>query len=381
MLLRGVSRLSLLFSLCAISAVASGYDVNERFSVDALLASAGQCQFLTVNAAADDACRGAIPFIPQFSYRLTEQSLLNARFAFVAGNGLNTVSPFQAAPWAADLQDDVRDINGRGRNHLMTAWYQHNFTISPDVRLQATVGLIDSSEYLDTNLYSNDEYTQFMNSALVNNPGLLLPAYDRGLVLTWGAGAWTVNAVYMNVGKVDEEDDDMTISDSLDLSDSYNYLGIEAGYLLTTPLGTGNYRVMYLQTSNDFIGADGTTAEQLSGVLLSFDQSLGESLGAFIRFGAQSDRASIRYRSIYSGGLDISGNLWSRVRDNVGVGVAYLQGGNRSIDFSWVAETYYRMVFHDYLAVTGDLQYMRDVDLDGAGPEGFILGLRLVTQF
>jgi porin len=69
------------------------------------------------------------------------------------------------------------------------------------------------------------------------------------------------------------------------------------------------------------------------------------------------------------------------VRDNVGVGVAYLQGGNRSIDFSWVAETYYRKVFHEHLAVTADLQYMRDVDLDGAGPEGFILGLRLVTQF
>jgi porin len=374
-------RILVMSLLCVTSVTSQGYEVTERFYANGLAAAAGQCQYLAGSASDDNACRGAVPLGLQLDYKLTQQDLLNARFAFVAGNGLNPVSPFQAAPWAADLQDDVRDINGRGRDYLLTAWYQHNFTISPDTRLQATVGLIDSSEYLDTNLYSNDEYTQFMNSALVNNPGLLLPAYDRGLALTWGTGAWLVNAVYMNVGKADQEESEAFASNSLDLSDNYDYLGVEAGYTLATPLGSGNYRFMYLHTSNDFINADGTQAEKLSGVLLSFDQSLGDSLGAFIRFGSQSQRASVRYRSIYSGGLDISGNLWSRVRDNVGLGVAYLQGGNRSIDFSWIAETYYRMVFHEHLALTADLQYMRDVELDGSGPEGFILGLRAVTAF
>jgi hypothetical protein len=379
-MLHVVRRFLLVFSLCAASIVAHGYEVNERFSVEAVLAGAGQCQFLTVSAAADDACRGAIPFSPQFSYKLTQQDLLNVRFAFVAGNGLNPVSPFQFAPWAADLQDDVKDINGRGRNYLMTAWYQHNFTIRPDMRLQATVGLIDSSEYLDTNLYSNDEYTQFMNEALVNNPGVLLPAYDRGLAVTWGMGAWNIHAVYMNVGKTDEDGSDIAGSDSLDISDNYDYLGLEADYTLTTPLGTGNYRVMYLQTSDDFINADGTKAARSSAVLLSFDQSLGESLGAFLRVGRQSDDKAITYRSIYSGGLDISGNLWGRARDNVGLGIGFLEGGNESIDYSRVAEAYYRLVFKEHLAVTADLQYMRDVQRDGSGPEGFILGLRVVTH-
>lgn len=374
-----VRRLLLILSLSAINTGVYGYEVNERFTLDAVLAGAGQCQFLTPSASADDACRGAVPFSPQFSYKLTGQDMLNARFAFVAGNGLSPVSPFQAAPWAADLQDDVRDINGRGRDYLLTAWYQHNFTISPAMSLQATVGLIDSTEYLDTNIYSNDEYTQFMNSALVNNPALLLPAYDRGLALSWGAGGWTVNAVYMNVGKVDEEDSIMAGADDLDLSDRYDYLGVEAGYTLATPLGSGNYRVMVLQTSADFSNADATQAEKLSGVLLSFDQSLGDSLGAFIRFGRQSERASVRYSSIYSGGMDISGSLWGRARDNVAIGAACIQGGNQSIDFSHVAEAYYRMVFNEHLAVTADLQYMRDVEHDGSGAEGFILGLRVVT--
>ena len=295
-------RILVMSLLCVTSVTAQGYEVTDRFSANGLAAAAGQCQFLAGNASDDDACRGAVPLGLQLDYKLTEQDLLNARFALVARNGLNPVSPFQAAPWAADLQDDVRDINGRGRDYLLTAWYQHTFTISPDMRLQASVGLIDSSEYLDTNLYSNDEYTQFMNSALVNNPGLLLPAYDRGLALTWGTGAWVVNAVYMNVGKTDEEESDASASNSVDLPDNYEYLGVEAGYTLATPLGSGNYCVMYLHTSNDFINADATQAENLSGVLLSFDQSLGDSLGAFIRFGSQSERASVRYRSIYSAG-------------------------------------------------------------------------------
>jgi len=380
MLLRVVGRLLLVFSLYAVSIVAHGYDVNERFSVGGVLAGAWQCQFLTVSDAADDACRGAVPLNPEFGYKLTDQALLHARFAFVAGNGLNTVSPFQVSSWAADLQDDVRDINGRGRNYLMTAWYQHNFTIRPDMRLQATVGLIDSSEYLDTNLYSNDEYTQFMNEALVNNPGVLLPAYDRGLAVSWGMGAWDIHAVYMNVGKTDEGGSDIAGSDSVDIADNYDYLGLEADYTLTTPLGMGNYRVMYLQTSDDFIHADGTKAARSSAVLLSFDQSLGESLGAFLRVGRQSDDTAITYRSIYSGGLDISGNLWGRARDNVGLGIGFLEGGNESIDYSRVAEAYYRMVLHEHLAVTADLQYMRDVQRDGSGPEGFILGLRVVTN-
>jgi porin len=380
MLLSVVHRLLLVFSLYAVSLVAHGYDVNERFSIDVVLAGAGQCQFLTVSDGADDACRGAVPFNPEFNYKLTDQDLLHAGFAFVAGNGLNRVSPFQVSPWAANLQDDVRDINGSGRNYLLTAWYQHNFTISPDMRLQATVGLIDSSEYLDTNLYSNDESTQFMNEALVNNPGVLLPAYDTGLAVTWGAGAWDIHAVYMNVGKTDDDDSEIAGSGSLDISDNYDYLGLEVDYTLTTPLGSGNYRVIYLQTSDDFISADGTQAAGSSAVLLSFDQSLGESLGAFLRFGRQSDRKAITYRSIYSGGLDISGNLWGRAADNVGLGVGFLEGGNESIDYSWIAESYYRVVFHEHLAVTADLQYMRDVQRDGSGPEGFILGLRVVTS-
>ena len=39
-------------------------------------------------------------------------------------------------------------------------------------------------------------------------------------------------------------------------------------------------------------------------------------------------------------GLNISGRLWSRTDDNVGIGFAYLDGGNLELDKTYVFETY-----------------------------------------
>jgi hypothetical protein len=52
-----------------------------------------------------------------------------------------------------------------------------------DDTLDATIGIIDATDYLDENACSNDEYTQFMNEALVNGPNAFLPSHDS-------AGHW-----------------------------------------------------------------------------------------------------------------------------------------------------------------------------------------------
>lgn len=65
------------------------------------------------------------------------------------------------SPWAADLEDDLKDINGCGRDYLLTAWYRHGFSLAQDNRLNITLGIIDSTDFLDNNAYANDEYTQF----------------------------------------------------------------------------------------------------------------------------------------------------------------------------------------------------------------------------
>ena len=68
----------------------------------------------------------------------------------------------------------------------------------------------------------------------------------------------------------------------------------------------------------------------------------------------------MNYRSLYSGGFNCGGRGWNRDDDNIGIGYAYLDSGNRNIDSSQIVEAYYRAALNEYLALTADVQYMKD---------------------
>ena len=87
------------------------------------------------------------------------------------------------------------------------------------------------------------------------------------------------------------------------------------------------------------------------------------------------------YDSYYAAGIDIRGRLWGRERDNIGLGLAHLNGGNLDLKQTRVAELYYRFVSHKQLALTADLQYMKDVKTSAKDAEGFIFGLRADLGF
>ena len=179
---------------------AQAYDVNDQLSIGGILAAAGQCQDVSARLpsetyreviddsvdqplldgtfyAFDNTCRGGMPFQMEVSFRPDESNEFFVKLGFAADNGLNIVSPWVLAPWAADLKDDVQDINGSGRDDLLTAWYKHTFTFTNDASLGASFGILDSTDYLDGNAYANDEYTQFMNEVFVNSRSYGLPSY------------------------------------------------------------------------------------------------------------------------------------------------------------------------------------------------------------
>lgn len=116
---------------------------------------------------------------------------------------------------------------------------------------------------------------------------------------------------------------------------------------------------------------------------MSCDQGLGEILGAWIRFGYGNDKAAVDYKSLYSGGINISGKLWGREQDNAGFGYAYLRGGNTALDRTQVGEGYVRFGLNDYLGLTLSVQYMDDRYEEGAGDdaEGWIFGIRMTAEF
>ncbi|SPD72910.1 conserved exported hypothetical protein [uncultured Desulfobacterium sp.] len=343
----------------------------DRISFAGIIAGAYQYEDAGGRPEAEDFGRGALPVQAEVGINPTEADEVFFKFGFASGNGLNTENhSFALAPWAADLEDDVKDINGRNRDYLLTAWYKHTFTFSEENSLGLTGGIIDATDYLDENAYANDEFTQFMNEALVNGPHAFLPSYDLGGAMEWEAGGFAVKGVVMQIGENDD-------------GNAYHFYGAQMGYTIETPLGEGTYRILYNQTSDDFCDPGGEDKESLKAGLISFDQALGEILGAWIRFGWSDDKALVCFQDLYSGGINISGKLWGREQDNIGVGYGRLRGGNDEIDTTQVAEVYARFALNEVFAVTLDLQHLDDEYKAEAGDDidGWISGIRLTAEF
>ena len=376
---------------------ARAYDITDKLSIGGALGLAGQCQEVAGLADADNLCRGAVPVQPELSYSPTPQDQVYIKFGFAAGNGLNEDSPFALAPWAADMEDGVKNINGRDRSYLLEVWYAHTFKLAADNTLQITGGIVDSTIYVDANAYANSWYTQFMNEAFVNARNAFLPSYDAGGAVVWAVKDWTFSAVGMNVGENDD-------------GHNYNFYAGEAAYHLTTPLGGGNYRVTYAGTSRAFLDPTGVTLEKKAGWILSFDQELGSVVGAFVRLGWQRDDALINFAAQYTGGFDIKGAAWGRPADNIGIAVGYLEGpgwspavqagivapidpavvdgtleapaeADQVLARTNVFETYYRFAVNDHLALSADVQYMKDQYREGDEVDGWVFGLRAVAEF
>ena len=385
-----MKRKTLAVSLLTLGVGAPVYalDVTDNFSIGGVLSAAGQCQSLSDDGEiagdeGDDECNAGMPLQPEFHLRLTEDDEFFMKLGFAAGNALNSTedngnarrrSPFTLTAWAADLEDDVEDINGRNRDYLLTGWYKHTFRFE-NWSLGTTFGFIDSTDYLDENAYANDEYTQFMNEVFVNAAQANLPSYDAGGALEWEYGNWILRGVVMNIGKNGNETQD---------ANEYNYFGATLGYTLNSSWGEGNYRVTVGGTNERFENTSGNDDDEgLIGGVLSFDQQLGNNWGVFIRAGWQDDDAAeVTHDALYSGGLDISGAVWGRGEDNVGVGFAYLDGAN-DLDETTVFETYYRATLGDYFALTADVQWMNDDYESGGGEDakGWIFGLRTTAEF
>lgn len=382
-------------TLMATTVPLQAFDINPQLSVDGFILGAGQCQSVSARLPGetdgrvlddrvdpplldnamipfDNTCSGGMPFQVAVNYHPDDANEFFAVVGFAAGNGLADKSPWILSPFAADLEDDVTDINGRDRDYLLVAGYKHSFAFENGANLGTSFGILDSTWYLDGNAYANDWATQFMNEVFVNSGSHGLPSYDVGAALEYTQGVWSFNAVGINIGENDD-------------GNNFNFWGTEVGYHPQTALGSGNYRVLVTGASSAFLDPSETDKENRLAWGFSFDQEFGDVVGAFLRFAWQNEDAAVDYKALYSGGLNLSGNGWGRESDNIGVGYAYLPGGNLDIAHSQVFEAYYRAGLNQYMSLTADVQYMQDaldqIDPRQDDPSGWIVGVRLTAGF
>ena len=136
-------------------------------------------------------------------------------------------------------------------------------------RLAITAGRLDLTNYFDANAFSNDESTQFLSDALVNNQMLGLTSNGTGVAAEYDPK----NGFRLKFGLQQSNDEATNLSDSL-------FTLSEVGYTFTPfALPEGTYRVWFR--------TDNTADDTLTAVGLSLDQKLTNAFGLFARYGSQ----------------------------------------------------------------------------------------------
>jgi hypothetical protein len=231
-------------------------------------------------------------------------------------------------------------------------------------RLDFFIGKLDLTNYFDRNVFANDETTQFLNAALVNNPMLKQPANGAGVTLRWDAG----RDLGFSLGGQTTHD---FVEDLLSEPFVIGEIDYHSTFLIE-----GNYRLWVRVSSL----ADNQT-QQMYGGGISIDQLLTPQLGVFVRAGVNQIESISRTFFAASGGLRWTGPLWNRPRDRVGVGYSFQRDvpGDEQ-----VMEVYYNLFLTDFLSVIGNVEWLihgPNQVTGGTNNNVVIPGIRAVVVF
>jgi hypothetical protein len=227
-------------------------------------------------------------------------------------------------------------------------------------RLSLTTGRLDLTNYFDQNALSNDESTQFLSDALVNNQMLGLSANGTGVAAEFDPK----NGFRFKFGLQQSNNEATNLSESL-------FTLSEAGYTFTPfALPEGTYRVWYR--------TDNSSSSTRKGVGLSVDQKLTNAVGLFGRYGTQDLEADGRDH-YWSAGVGIQNGFIFNPQDTWGVGYAQMQ--LQSGDREKLVEGYYNLLLTERLRLSFHLQHALETPAGGSRFGYLLPGVRLQAAF
>jgi len=270
--------------------------------------------------------------------------------------GLSGTPPDGEVEGLSLLNGYAARLREQNRLELREAWLMTELWSQ---RLTLVAGRLDLTNYFDGNAAANDETTQFISDALVNNPTLGLSENGAGLAAIFDPrNGFRLKAGYQQ-----------SSSTATNLSDSLFYL-TEASYEWTPfDLGEGNYRIWYR--------TDNSSGKDQNAFGISMDQKLSSGLTLFARYGSAESES--RRDHFYSGGLQFRADYAYNPEDAWGLGYSYYSLGPG--DRERLAEAYYN------LRISGKLQFsliLTHVSEDPAGSSKIsyvVPGLRLQAGF
>ena len=226
-------------------------------------------------------------------------------------------------------------------------------------RLALSAGRLDLTNYFDQNAFANDETTQFISDALVNNQMLGLSSNGTGVATEFDPK----NGLRFKFGFQQSNDEATNLSNSM-------YTLSEAGYTFTPfALPEGSYRVWFR--------TDNTSPTIRTGLGVSVDQKLTPVLGVFGRFGSQeTDTERDRF---YSAGVSFQNGLVFTPRDTWGIGFSRMDLADGYKEN--LTEGYYNFQLTERLRLSFHLTHVYDQP-EGSDNFGYLLpGVRFQAAF
>jgi porin len=248
------------------------------------------------------------------------------------------------------------------------------------VDLTAGIEYHDVVSAFDLNPYANDETTQFLNGALVNNPTIPFPVYGLGasvVIRPWAQ--WQFAAA----GATQTGDADIDKTDTW-ASDREGYFFIFQASFMPRRQPTACHVGAWWSGGADNACSDDSFGAYLSASHEVFHESDDpadeQGLGLFARIGL-TDGQPAEIRSFWSAGLQYTGLLKSRETDVLGIGYANgrfadtddpagLRGGEQ------VIELYYRASLTHHISLSPGVQYIQDPGGETGSRDVLIVGLR-----
>ncbi|MHC4759398.1 MAG: carbohydrate porin [Planctomycetota bacterium] len=284
------------------------------------------------------------------------------------------------------------DFKGRRSMDVTELWYEQALGES----LTVIFGKMDLTQWFNTNAYTNDENTQFLNNALINNPALV-PDFGLGVVVNYSfLEQWTLS------GAIADSQADIRetgFNTAFHGEDFFFYI-FELGKTAEIDFGQGpvkgGYRVglwIDCQEKEQFSNSKNKRGD--TGVYLSCDQMVykensepadTQGLGLFGRYGHKDDKVN-ETGNFWSIGFQYEGLFEGRDRDVLGFGFAQgffsdYDDANEGMGYSEdYCEVYYNTKITPWLEISPSLQYIINPGGDDSVSDALILGARAYMVF
>lgn len=313
------------------------------------------------------------------------------------GEGMNDDVPSFSVPnydayatWNNNNQADLT---------FSEAFYENTFW---DDRIDFNIGKMDISVLFDENEAAGDETTQFLSNIFVKSMGLTIPEPDGFYCPAAMVSVSPLELVEFRVVGASVDNEDGNTWENIFGNDFI------AGQMNFRPMllnRQGNYRFYGWYDSRRYVENDhaagtsyGDGDHGRAGWGLSFDQEIAESFTAFARYSWTEDDLSdwnaddntwdiIPFNQTYSLGLSISGALWNRGDDGIGLAFGqtlltddYEDMENNTADEKYV-EAYYRYTFSRHLALTADFQWTQNPGGSDSADDIYLFGIRSQIDF